>query len=97
VIWGSAHSIRLRPGEAFGLEWSVVNWEDGEVEVMQALVRKRGGGWCLEEPKTKGSVRTVPASPYTRAYVLTHGSVSGPKPRIYHRVEHITRTIHTIA
>lgn len=49
----------LRPGEALGLLWKDVDLEAGRLHVRRALVRPRGGGWALKQPKTPGSRRVV--------------------------------------
>ncbi|SHF07306.1 Site-specific recombinase XerD [Seinonella peptonophila] len=49
----------LRPGEALGLKWRDLH--DKKIRVQRSLIRNhRGGGWQLEEPKTKRSKRVVP-------------------------------------
>jgi integrase len=54
----------LRPGEAFGLKWSDVDFDEGRIRVVRSLCRVRGvKGWQLTPPKTKRARRTVPLPP----------------------------------
>lgn len=51
----------LRPGEALGLKWSDIDFENSRLHVQRALVRIRNTeGWRLEEPKTARSRRVIP-------------------------------------
>ncbi len=50
----------MRPGEALGLRWSDIDFEKKRVTVNRSLVRKRGGGYELQEPKTARSRRNIP-------------------------------------
>ena len=50
----------MRPGEALALRWSSVDFSKNRVTVNRSLVRKRGGGYELQEPKTSRSRRTIP-------------------------------------
>jgi integrase len=59
----------LRPAEALGLRWSDV---DGDrLSVQRALLRPRGGGWQLAEPKTARSRRVV-VLPWSTVRALAH-------------------------
>jgi integrase len=49
----------LRPGEAYGLKWTDVDFKSGTITVQRALSRIKGQ-WQLQEPKTSKSRRTVP-------------------------------------
>ena len=48
----------LRPSEALALRWSDLDGD--KLRVQRVLIRKKGGGWTLDEPKTSRSRRTVP-------------------------------------
>jgi integrase len=50
----------LRLGEALGLPWRYVNWNDGTILVRQAIQRQTGVGFVVEELKTPKSRRIVP-------------------------------------
>jgi len=51
----------LRRGELLGLEWKNINWERRTLTVERNLVYLKGE-FRFEEPKTKGSYRTIPLS-----------------------------------
>jgi integrase len=54
-------SSGCRPGEAFGLKWSDVDWPSGSVTINRAIYwRPKRQGWVLTEPKTAASRRTIP-------------------------------------
>ncbi len=61
-----------RPEEYFGLRWSEVDLDAGSIRVTKVLVRLRGNGWSLEEPKTSSSRRTIRLSPPTVAALRAH-------------------------
>ena len=49
----------IRPGEAFGLRWQDVDFENSRITINRTLTRN-GKGWALQEPKTSRSRRTIP-------------------------------------
>jgi integrase len=56
ALWSLLLQTGLRPAEALGLKWEDL---DGDrLAVRRTLVRLKGGGWQLEEPKT-GKARSV--------------------------------------
>jgi integrase len=58
ALWHVLVNGGLRPNEALALKWQDVGPD--RVHVRRTLVPKRkGGGWTLEEPKTRQSRRTV--------------------------------------
>ena len=58
----------LRPGEAFGLKWGDVDFEQRRIRVVRSLTRVSGiKGWSLTEPKTKNARRSVPLPPVAMA------------------------------
>lgn len=61
-----------RPGEYLGLTWDDVNWDDGTVRISRTLVRPQGGGWLLDTPKTKKSIRTVHLTPELLDWLRRH-------------------------
>jgi integrase len=76
----------LRPAEALGLRWSDV--DSDRLHIQRALLRPRGGGWRLAEPKTSRSRRVVviPASTVRlvarhRAKQLEERLLAGPEYR----------------
>ncbi|MCW5867440.1 MAG: site-specific integrase [Candidatus Eremiobacteraeota bacterium] len=48
-----------RPGEYLAARWSDIDWKARTVSFERSLVRPRGGGWAVNSPKTKRSVRKV--------------------------------------
>jgi integrase len=61
LIFEIALVTGMRPEEYLGLRWSDIDLAKGIVSVQKALVWHRtGGGWSLEEPKTKKSRRSIP-------------------------------------
>ena len=65
--WGLILTFALisgaRPGEYLGLTWDDINWQEGTARIEKNLVRPQGGGWILDVPKTKKSIRTVHLTP----------------------------------
>jgi integrase len=49
----------IRPGEAMGLRWQDLDFENNRITINRALTRS-GKGWKLDEPKTARSRRTIP-------------------------------------
>jgi len=52
-------SLGLRRGEALGLRWKDINWEEKTITVRQQ-VQEYGGKLVISAPKTKGSQRALP-------------------------------------
>lgn len=73
--WKALFSLLLtsgmRPGEALGLKWQDFNFNNNRVTICRTLVRV-GGGWSLEEPKTRQSRRTIPIPPGTIQDIKEH-------------------------
>jgi integrase len=71
ALWHVLANGGLRPCEALGLRWQDVGAD--RVHIAFALVPKRtGGGWTLERPKTRQSVRTVTLSGATIEALAWH-------------------------
>jgi integrase len=51
----------VRPGEAFGLKWEDVSFNQKKVYIQRTLVR-RGKGYSLSTPKTQKGIRNIPLS-----------------------------------
>lgn len=60
----------LRPAEALALRWQDLNGD--RIEVQRALLRPRGGGWRLAQPKTPRSRRVVVLPPSTVQTLTRH-------------------------
>lgn len=59
ALWVLLATSGLRLGEALGLTWEDVDFDNGRLVVRRALRRQRGAGLVLAEPKTAKSRRTV--------------------------------------
>lgn len=56
-LWALLLTTGLRPGEALALQWTDI---DGDrIRVQKCLVRNKGGGYSLPEPKTSRARRVV--------------------------------------
>ena len=64
ALWELLLVTGLRPGEALGLKWSDVDWDQQRIRIQRTLVRDENNEWRLAEPKTSRSRRSivVPAS-----------------------------------
>lgn len=61
IISAFALATGMRPEEYLALKWSSdIDLERGVAVVQRSLVRRKGGGWYFDEPKTSRSRRTVP-------------------------------------
>ncbi len=72
TLFAFALASGMRPEEYFGLQWRDVDFENGTATVQRALIRKVGGGWYFEEPKTSQSRRTIPLPPSVIAQLKAH-------------------------
>jgi integrase len=61
----------LRPGEAYGLKWTDIDFDAKAVTIQRALSRTKSK-WRLEEPKTAKSRRTVPLPPKVMDLLREH-------------------------
>lgn len=82
IVWGLAFFGGLRRGEARGLRWSDVDFDNGLVEVSRA--------WCnrtarITPPKSPAAVRSVPMPSRLRQLLLEHRMASG-RPAASHLV-----------
>ena len=59
TLFSLAIATGMRPEEYFALKWSDLNWQAHTATVQRALIKRRGGGWYFEEPKTSQSRRSV--------------------------------------
>lgn len=60
VVFAFALATGMRPEEYLALKWTDIDLEARTAVVTRTLVWRKGGGWCLGEPKTTRSRRTVP-------------------------------------
>jgi integrase len=49
----------MREGELLALNWTALDFDKGTVSVLRTLKAQKGGGFTLEEPKSKRSRRTL--------------------------------------
>lgn len=60
ALWVLLGTLGLRLGEALGLKWTDINWDRNTLTVQRTLHRDRlSHGLEMQEPKTKGSRRTL--------------------------------------
>ena len=57
--WSVALSLGLRQGEALGLQWQDIDFDQRTLTVRQALQREAGGGLVLVPPKSRAGRRTI--------------------------------------
>ncbi|MBM7623769.1 integrase [Sporohalobacter salinus] len=58
VIYLAAYT-GMRRGEIFGLRWKDIDFNDGRIQVRQAVSEIRGKGLVYRKPKTSGSIRPI--------------------------------------
>lgn len=54
-------TLGLRCGEACGLRWEDVDFENNTISIKKTLAYVNKAGFVYKEPKTKGSIRTISA------------------------------------
>lgn len=59
ALFELALTTGLRPSEYCALKWDDINFERGTLSVVRSIDFQPGGGWLLEETKTRGSRRVV--------------------------------------
>lgn len=64
--------LGLRRGEILALRWTDVDLEAGTLRVGGTLKRRKGGGWYIDEPKTKAGDRVVPLTDHLVAELRAH-------------------------
>ena len=57
--WTVALALGLRQGEALGLQWKDVDFDEGTLRVRRALQRQTGEGLVFIEPKSAAGRRTI--------------------------------------
>ena len=72
TLWELLLVTGLRPGEALGLKWSDVDWDQRKVRIQRTLVRDEDNEWHLGEPKTARSRRSVVVPASTMDTVRRH-------------------------
>jgi integrase len=59
ALWEMLLVTGLRPGEALGLQWGDVAWDNRRIRVLRSLSRAGDYSWKLVPPKTARSRRSV--------------------------------------
>ena len=72
ALWVLLTTTGLRLGEAVGLKWEDIDFENERLFVRRALQRQRGRGLVFVEPKTARSRRTVYFPPGTSDALRSH-------------------------
>lgn len=67
-----AVALGLRQGEALGLRWEDVSFDEGVLQVRNALQWVAGGGWSLVEPKSERSRRAISMPDILISSLRTH-------------------------
>jgi integrase len=49
----------MRQGELFGLKWTDLQWDKGELRIQRQVKRVPSKGWTFADPKTKKGRRTI--------------------------------------
>jgi integrase len=71
ALWILLHYSGLRLGEALGLEWSAIDFDNCSLLVQQSASEVRGV-FTLRPPKTKASRRTVPLTAFVISALRAH-------------------------
>lgn len=77
ALYVLAVTTGMRQGELLGLTWPAVDVAGGWIEVRAALVRRPGGQWSLDEPKTSKSRRRIRLSAAGVAALRSHRARQG--------------------
>jgi integrase len=72
ALFELAVTTGLRPSEYCALKWDDIDFERGTLSVVRSIDLQRGGGWLLEETKTKGSRRVVRLLPSVLHALVAH-------------------------
>ncbi len=59
-------------GVLFGLKWTDIKWERGDIIVQRQVQRAKGVGWQFVEPKTRAGKRTVKVGEATLQLLREH-------------------------
>ena len=59
ALYSLAIHTGMRQGELFGLKWTDLNWNRGELKVQRQVKIETGKGWTFADPKTKRGRRTI--------------------------------------
>ncbi len=59
ALYHIAITTGMRQGEIFGLKWSDLDWNRGEIQIQRQIQRIPGEGWSYQEPKTRTGRRKI--------------------------------------
>lgn len=60
----------LRLGEVCALTWNDIDFDDCIVKIEKQIITQKSGGFRIDYPKTKNSIRSIPFGPNVREYLL---------------------------
>lgn len=67
-----ALQLGLRRGELLALKWDDIDLDARTLHVRGTLKDRKGGGWYIDEPKTKAGDRIVPLTEHMRTELTEH-------------------------
>jgi integrase len=70
-----ALALGLRKGEVLALRWDAVDFDAATIAVEGTLKSRKGGGWYVDSPKTKKSVRVLPMVDAVRSSLLERRAI----------------------
>jgi integrase len=59
ALYQLAITTGMRQGEIFGLKWTDLHWNLGEIQIQRQVQRIPGEGWSYQEPKTRTGRRKI--------------------------------------
>jgi integrase len=63
----------MSPEEYSGLQWKDVDFDEGTMTIVRAMLfNRKGGGWSFKESKTAQSKRTIPIPAYLVGQLKRH-------------------------
>ena len=72
ALYSLAIHTGMRQGELFGLKWTDLNRNHGELKIQRQVKRETGKGWVFADPKTKRGRRTIKLGDGTFNQLKTH-------------------------
>ena len=85
-LYSLAIQTGMRQGELFGLKWTDLNWDRGELKIQRQVKRETGKEWAFADPKTKRGRRTIKLGDGILKLLRTHKknqdvqkSIMGPR------------------
>lgn len=72
IVAELALRLGLRRGELLALRWRDVDLDAGTLRVAGTMKRRKGGGWYIDEPKTRAGDRVIPLTDHLVAALKVH-------------------------